>query len=61
MMSCPQCHSERIHQSRRKGSIERRILAMIFVRAFRCERCDLRFFRLSFSTNPDSSRSATTY
>jgi hypothetical protein len=59
MMSCPPRRSERIHKSRRAGIIERRILAMIFVRPFRCERCDLRFFRWSFTTNSNSSRPAT--
>jgi hypothetical protein len=59
-VNCPQCTSERIHQSRRKGIIERRILAVIFVRPFRCERCELRFFRWSRAANPNSSRPATT-
>jgi transposase-like protein len=61
MVNCPQCTSERVHRSRRKGIIESRILAAIFVRPFRCERCDLRFFRWSLATNPNSSRTATTY
>ncbi len=60
MISCPQCRSERIHQSRRKGIIERRILTLIFVRPFRCERCDYRFFRRTLTANPNSSRPATT-
>jgi hypothetical protein len=34
---------------------------MLFVRPFRCERCDLRFFRWSVTPNPNSSRPATTY
>jgi hypothetical protein len=59
-VNCPQCTSRRIHQSRRRGIMER-ILAMMFVRPFRCERCDLRFFRWSFTANPNSSRPATTY
>ena len=59
-VNCPQCTSQRIHQSRRRGIMER-ILAMMFVRPFRCERCDLRFFRWSFTANPNSSRPATTY
>ena len=59
MMSCPLCHSKRIHRSQRKGIIEQVILAMIFFRPFRCERCDFRFFRWSFTTNPSSSRPAT--
>ena len=59
-MNCPQCTSQRIHQSRRRGIIER-ILAMLFVRPFRCERCDSRFFRWSFTANPNSARPATMY
>ena len=59
MPSCSLCHSQRTHCSRRKGIIERGILAMLFVRPFRCERCDYRFFRWSFTTNPNVSRPAT--
>ena len=33
MANCPRCRSEQIHRSRRKGIIERRILAMLFVPA----------------------------
>jgi predicted Zn-ribbon and HTH transcriptional regulator len=60
MMNCPQCHSERIHRSRRKGFMEGTILTILFVRPFRCERCDLRFFRWSITVNPNSSTAATT-
>jgi len=60
MLNCPLCHSKRIHRSKRKGIIERGILAMIFVRPFRCERCDLRFFRWSPASNHNASRQATT-
>ena len=60
LVNCPQCTSQRIHQSRRRGIMER-ILSMMFVRPFRCEGCDLRFFRWSFTANPNSSRPATTY
>ena len=56
MICCPNCDSARIHLSRRKGLLEKGILAMIFVRPFRCEECDGRFFRLRFSTNPDAPR-----
>ena len=61
MKHCPLCHSVRIHQSRRKGIVERTLLAIIFVRPFRCERCDSRFFRISLTSNVNSSRQATTY
>jgi transposase-like protein len=60
MMNCPRCHSEHIRRSKRKGIIERRILALLFVRPFRCESCNLRFFRWSFTTNPNAARTATT-
>ena len=59
MMSCPECNSARIHPSRRRGLAERIILAVIFIRPFRCERCDLRFYRWSLSANPRASRQAT--
>ncbi len=61
MKQCPLCHSERIHQSRRKGILEKIMLAVLFVRPFRCERCDCRFFRWSLSENPNASREVTTY
>jgi predicted Zn-ribbon and HTH transcriptional regulator len=61
MKTCPVCHSERIHQSRRKGVLEKIVLAVMFVRPFRCERCDARFFRWSISENPNAARSATAY
>jgi hypothetical protein len=51
---CPSCDSHRIHQSRRKGLLEKWLLAMIFVRPFRCERCDLRFFTWSVKRIPDA-------
>lgn len=51
MFCCPNCDNTRIHLSRRKGFLERGILAMIFIRPFRCDECDGRFFRWRFSTN----------
>jgi hypothetical protein len=59
MICCPNCESARIHQSRRKGIVERVILAVVFVRPFRCEVCDLRFFRWSLATGPNGSQAAT--
>ncbi len=49
MKSCPECDSSRIHPSKRKGIAERLVLAAIFVRPFRCERCDARFYLWSLS------------
>jgi len=45
MSNCPRCNSKRIRKSRRKGVEEKIFFAMIFVRPFRCESCDHRFFR----------------
>ena len=55
-ITCPSCGSRRIHQSRRKGLLEKCILAAIFARPFRCERCDERFFALSLKKVPNGSR-----
>lgn len=54
MLVCPKCDTERVHASRRGGAIEKIVLAAIFVRPFRCESCDFRFFRWSLSANPNS-------
>lgn len=61
MLSCPRCTSERIHQSRRRGLLESTLFAMIFIRPFRCERCDLRFFRWSLTATPNAARHVTAY
>jgi len=60
MLYCPKCQSERIQRSRRRNTVERSLLAMIFVRPFRCLNCDLRFFRWSFTAHPNSPRPAAT-
>lgn len=60
MLNCPLCHSKRIHRSKRKGIVEQGILALVFVRPFRCERCDFRFFRWSFYYNSNSTGQVTT-
>lgn len=59
MKSCPVCDSSRLHQSRRRGIVERTILAVIFVRPFRCEKCDARFYLWSLSGNTQTSGQAT--
>jgi predicted Zn-ribbon and HTH transcriptional regulator len=60
MLTCPLCHSHRIHRSKRKGLFERIVLAMIFVRPFRCLTCDYRFFRGSLAASPDTFRQVGT-
>ena len=47
---CPSCASHLVHQSRRKGLLEKSLLTVFFARPFRCERCDARFFSLSFKS-----------
>ena len=54
MLACPKCGTERIHFSRRKGIVEKRILSAIQVRPYRCESCDFRFFRWSIFVNSNS-------
>ena len=54
--NCPDCQSRRIHRSRRRGILESSLLAMLFIRPFRCLSCDHRFFRWSFNANPSSQR-----
>jgi len=60
MILCPQCGSEYIRKSRRMGVVEKRLLAVLLVKPFRCEECNFRFFRFSFTANPNPARSATT-
>jgi hypothetical protein len=45
-MQCPSCKSARVHRSRRNGLLEF-VISRTFVHPFRCEECDLRFFRLA--------------
>jgi hypothetical protein len=61
MKSCPECNSERTHLSRRMGLLEKTVLTLLFLKPFRCEKCDCRFFRLSFASRVDASRAAATH
>jgi hypothetical protein len=47
MLHCPLCHSRRIHRSKRKGIFERKVLAMMSVRPYRCDLFDHRFLHRS--------------
>ena len=55
-INCPSCQGQRIHRSKTKGVLESGLLAMIFVRPFRCEKCDYRFFRWKQNRERDLSR-----
>ena len=56
MLACPECSSGRIHPSKRRGVVERKVLPIILVRPFRCEDCDYRFFRWVPGANPNSPK-----
>jgi hypothetical protein len=60
MTGCPRCHSDEVHQSRRKGIVERLPLTLLFLRPFRCEICDLRFYRSLFTGDPSATRPEAT-
>ena len=42
---CPQCQSQSITRSKRRGWVESVVFALIQVRPYRCMSCDWRFFR----------------
>jgi hypothetical protein len=42
---CPQCQSISIRKSRRRSLLESVVFTLIRVRPYRCQSCDLRFFR----------------
>ena len=45
MHRCPQCNSERIRRSKRRGFVERVPLTTLFLKPFHCGDCQHRFFR----------------
>ena len=47
---CPQCHSLEVHRSRRRGFVERFLLAFVFKRPFRCDSCKTRYYGYVYST-----------
>jgi predicted Zn-ribbon and HTH transcriptional regulator len=54
MIRCPQCKSEGIRRSKRRGFVERGPLTLAFLRPFRCKHCEHRFFRWPTSFNKHS-------
>ena len=58
MLNCSQCHCDQIRRSKRRGGFERKVLAVFFVKPFRCERCAHRFFRVPFAELPGAFRPA---
>ena len=45
LMTCPSCGGD-LYRSRRQGFIERHVLGMFRMRAFRCHRCRGRFISI---------------
>ena len=52
---CPFCQSRAISRSRRRGLIDRFILAPLMVRPYRCRDCGMRYKSFSFRKKPASS------
>jgi len=42
---CPSCKSEKVRRSQMRGLLERGLLKPLGMKAYRCERCDARFYR----------------
>jgi YgiT-type zinc finger domain-containing protein len=49
---CPSCSSTRVRRSRRNGVIERSLLRVLAVHAYRCEDCDERYFSFGHRHEP---------
>lgn len=49
---CPSCSSSKVHRSRRNGVIERSLLRVLAVHAYRCEDCDKRYFGFGHRHEP---------
>jgi hypothetical protein len=46
---CPECKSKMVRRSHMRGLLERGLLKPLGVKAFRCEKCDARFYRFGSS------------
>jgi hypothetical protein len=57
---CPLCQSKNISKSKRRGLLESVVFTLIRVRPYRCQDCDLRFFRRAAPHGHEASRIATT-
>jgi hypothetical protein len=58
-ISCPDCQSDLTHKSRATGIVEF-LLVFLWIRPYRCEECDCRFFRWSVPYKPKATRSPRT-
>ena len=41
---CPNCGNEELRRSQMRGFVERHVLKAIGMHAYRCERCDRRYY-----------------
>jgi hypothetical protein len=55
---CPLCQSKNISKSKRRGLLESVVFTLIRVRPYRCQDCDLRFFRRAAPHGHEASRIA---
>lgn len=53
--SCPHCRSQEVFRSHRRGFIEKWLLPSFRMRAYRCIKCDTRFYALSHPQEEGSS------
>src|SRR5690349_8939270 len=58
-MNCPNCGSDRIHRSRRKGLTEAVALTLFAIFPFRCSACRARFHRYRPHRRSDASLHAS--
>jgi hypothetical protein len=57
---CPLCQSVNISKSKRRGLLESVFFTLVHVRPYRCQSCDLRFFRWAAAHGQKVSHQATT-
>jgi predicted RNA-binding Zn-ribbon protein involved in translation (DUF1610 family) len=41
---CPKCGSKEVRRSQMRGIVERGVLKLVGVKAYRCESCDWRYY-----------------
>ena len=46
---CPQCQSNKVHRSHRRGIVEKCLLPLVLLRPLRCDECDYRYLGFVFA------------
>lgn len=54
--SCPHCRSQEFSRSHRRGFIEKYVLSTFRMRAYRCIKCDTRFYAPAHLQEASNSR-----